>query len=75
VQAFPIALKRFKGFASFLNRSRPLPPGLLPKGPEEAAVTAEAGDVLTALIRLLPPELRASIEREAAEDAAPLTRH
>jgi hypothetical protein len=50
-------------------------PGLLPKGLEEVAVTAEAGDVLTALIRLLPPELRASIEREAAEDAAPLTRH
>jgi hypothetical protein len=51
-------------------------PGLLPKElDEEAAAIPETGEVLMALLALLPPELRASIEREAAVDGAALTRH
>jgi hypothetical protein len=42
-------------------------PGLLPGELDEgAAAIPETGEVLTALLRLLPPELRASIEQDAA---------
>jgi hypothetical protein len=51
-------------------------PGLLPEEIEEgAAALGGVSEVLTALLGILPPELLGSIEREAAEDAAPLTRH
>jgi hypothetical protein len=43
-------------------------PGLAPEGLAEPVATAEAVDVLMALLALLPPELRTSIEREVELD-------
>jgi hypothetical protein len=43
-------------------------PGLAPEGLDDPVATAEAVDVLKALLALLPRELRASIEREVELD-------
>jgi hypothetical protein len=43
-------------------------PGLAPQGLAEPVATAEAVDVLMALLALLPLALRTSIEREAELD-------
>jgi hypothetical protein len=60
-----VAVSRVLALIAVIRRDLP---GLLPEGLAEGAARAipGAGDVLTALLKLLPPELQTAIEQEAA---------